>query len=644
MFSHRFSVSACALFFVVLCPLVVFSLGSCGKDDPGPGSFNPLGGKVVVPPLPPILPPDSSLVTIRLVAWDDLTGGGTTDNIPAGVDEIRFEISSPDITTQTRTISPGSDIVEEDFTISTGVARRITVLSYDAADSLLYSGTKYTDIADSALTTAVGMVSAADVTAPVHAGIDSVMAVSDNHVLISWSMATDGPDLDYTAVYLIYMSTVSGSFDYSSPSFTSSPGETSFLITNLNSGTAYFFVVRAMDRAGNINLNTNQQSITTPSAGGALYVDIESGVNNSSCGTSSSPCRTITYGLSKATANQTIHVAKGTYTEAKGEVFPLQLKPGTSLDGEGYWWMGVKVIKETFIEGPTPLILGADSAQIIACYLRPTAWGTSAPAIADDGHSLTVFHCTIDGAQAPSGVFAAHFSGSSTLSDSRIENFDKHSSGAVRIWGAGGSLINDNVVVDCAVGISVTASNTLISNNSMKDIGSIAISTGSRDYLTDDVLIFRNNIENTVGSGISLCNVTDAVITHNTISYPGGYGISVWNYQKPLNTVEVLANFVIHGSSSALYLIGGQASINYNSFACDNVAGAFVRSSQVIDLSRNEWENDPPVIDTGRGPYDPGCDLPWDICYESQYALTPAPQYLPTRQKGPCLFAVCAQP
>jgi hypothetical protein len=78
-------------------------------------------------------------------------------------------------------------------------------------------------------------------------------------------------------------------------------------------------------------------------------------------------------------------------------------------------------------------------------------------------------------------------------------------------------------------------------------------------------------------------------------------------------------------------------------FVC-NVAGAFVRSDQVIDLRRNEWEHDPLIVSDGRGPVDPGCELPWDICYESQYAGTPPPLYHPDRGRGSCLVGVVPSP
>lgn len=130
-------------------------------------------------PNPPS-PPDSVDLTVRSASWDDLTGPGPVQDVPAVVDEILFEISARDMQPQTRTVTPGQRVIEDVFTVK------------------------------------------------------------------------------------------AGAFDYSIPSYTTAAGEISFLVT--------------------------------------------------------------------------------------------KLEPGVTLDGEGFWWMGVRVIRETYIECPRPVILGAGNA------------------------------------------------------------------------------------------------------------------------------------------------------------------------------------------------------------------------------------------------------------------------------------------
>jgi hypothetical protein len=610
----------------VVVLLTILVLGGCSEDSPvADGPKN--GGEE--PPPPPGTIPDTAIVSVRLVSWDDQSGQSAAAETPADVDEVRFEISASDIQTQTRTVQANRALIEEEFTIATGIARRITAQAFSAADSLLYSGTKYSTFADSALVMAVGMAAATDAAPPVFTGLEDAVAITGNHVLISWQIATDGSGSDLEAIYLIYRSTVSGSFDYSFPSYTSKPGETSYLIADLDPATTYYFVVRAMDRAGNIDLNTSQQSVTTPGAASELYVDVKSGSDNSACGTSSSPCKTITYALSKTAGNLTINVAKGTYNAASGETFPLQLKPGINLYGEGYWWMGVKVIKETYIEGTTPMILGADDASIVSCYLRPTGWGSTARALDDDGHAIFVYHCTVDGSLAPS-LQAVGFYGASSLVRCRVENFSHTAGRAIGAWDVNNVLINDNVVINNGGGIWVDGTNSTIMNNWVEDIYCRGIGIGGANNT-----VFRNTVKNVGCEGIAVGG-TDTKVIRNSISDVGGYGISIFNYQLPTNMVEVFGNSITDGASAGIHLIGGGARINYNNIAC-NVAGAFVRSDQVIDLRWNAWDHNPPTIDDGRGPSDPGCDGFFDICYEAAYAGTPTPLYLPSDLKGSCI-------
>jgi parallel beta-helix repeat protein len=616
---------------------VIVALNGCGEGSP---VVPPENNGEDPPPSDTI--PDTAIVSIVLVSWDDLTSQNTASETPIEVNEVLFTISASDIQTQMRTLTSGLDLIEEAFTVATGVARRIEVLAYNADDSLLYGGTKYATFADSALTTAIGMVAAGDDTPPIYTGLDEAVAITGNHVLISWQLASEGSDSDFDAIYLVYMSELSGSFDYSHPSYTSKPGETSLLIGDLDPATTYYFVVRAMDRAGNIDLNTSQQAVVTLAAANELYVDVNTGTDNSGCGTSSSPCKTITYALSKSPGNQTIHVAKGTYNAASGETFPLQLKSGTNLYGEGYWWMGQKVIKETYIEGTTPMILGADNASIVSCYLKPTDWGTDSKAIDDDGYSIFVYHCTIDGVLAP-GLSGVAFSGESSIVGSRVENFSGPGGRSIQVWGAGNVLINDNAVINNSHGIAVDASNTDITNNRVEDISGTGISIGYSEHLTTDVLVFRNTVKNTSTGGISIMNATNTRVIWNQISYVSNTGISIWNDQQPTNTVVASNNSITNGSSSAIYVLGGNATITHNNIAC-NAAGAFVRSDQVIDLRWNAWDNNPPTISDGRGPYDPGCDGTFDICYEAAYALTPEPLYLPCDLKGSCNIGIIVIP
>ncbi|PLZ80581.1 hypothetical protein CBP20_11180 [Fischerella thermalis WC213] len=76
-------------------------------------------------------------------------------------------------------------------------------------------------------------------------------------------------------------------------------------------------------------------SQTTISQVNALFVNPSTGDDKQGNGGESTPFKTITQALRVATPNTVIKLAKGTYSTATGEIFPLILKPGVSLQGNG---------------------------------------------------------------------------------------------------------------------------------------------------------------------------------------------------------------------------------------------------------------------------------------------------------------------
>lgn len=71
---------------------------------------------------------------------------------------------------------------------------------------------------------------------------------------------------------------------------------------------------------------------TAPADFQTLYVDSERG-NDAASGLQDQPLQTVTRALEVAPANTVIVLAPGRYNEASGEVFPLQLKSGVTIQG-----------------------------------------------------------------------------------------------------------------------------------------------------------------------------------------------------------------------------------------------------------------------------------------------------------------------
>ncbi len=76
---------------------------------------------------------------------------------------------------------------------------------------------------------------------------------------LSWAAASDNGTPPSMIVYDIYQATTSGSEDFTSPTYTSAPGATTFTTPMLSNDNNWYFVVRARDQAGNDDTNTVEQ-------------------------------------------------------------------------------------------------------------------------------------------------------------------------------------------------------------------------------------------------------------------------------------------------------------------------------------------------------------------------------------------------
>jgi hypothetical protein len=77
--------------------------------------------------------------------------------------------------------------------------------------------------------------------------------------VLTWRPATDPVTPSSGIVYQIYMATTPGGEDYSTPTWTSSPGATTYTTPGITGGGPVYFVVRARDAAGLEDGNTVQR-------------------------------------------------------------------------------------------------------------------------------------------------------------------------------------------------------------------------------------------------------------------------------------------------------------------------------------------------------------------------------------------------
>ncbi len=105
-----------------------------------------------------------------------------------------------------------------------------------------------------------------DLTPPTFAGVsstDGITAIESNSLKLHWDAASDNSTDSGKMVYLIYMAQYSGAQNYQSSSFRTKRGATEYLVTGLVPGTTYYFVVLALDEAGNVSTDIQEVSATT---------------------------------------------------------------------------------------------------------------------------------------------------------------------------------------------------------------------------------------------------------------------------------------------------------------------------------------------------------------------------------------------
>ena len=102
-----------------------------------------------------------------------------------------------------------------------------------------------------------------DTTPPTFAGLDQARTCTPGPQRpgettpynLRWNPATDDVTPSSQIVYEIFTSITPGGEDFARPSWTTTPGATTFRTPGLPSHGAIYFVVRAMDQAGNVDQN-----------------------------------------------------------------------------------------------------------------------------------------------------------------------------------------------------------------------------------------------------------------------------------------------------------------------------------------------------------------------------------------------------
>lgn len=104
---------------------------------------------------------------------------------------------------------------------------------------------------------------AGDKTPPRFSGLTAATTTGTTTVDLAWGAASDDRSAAGQITYQVYVATASLRQNFTTPSFQTPAGATSFQVTGLDLATKYFFVVRARDGAGNVDTNLTERSATT---------------------------------------------------------------------------------------------------------------------------------------------------------------------------------------------------------------------------------------------------------------------------------------------------------------------------------------------------------------------------------------------
>jgi hypothetical protein len=114
--------------------------------------------------------------------------------------------------------------------------------------------------------TAETATAASDTAAPSFGGLQTAFACTPGPqrpgqttpFRLSWQPASDNSTPSDQIVYDVYLATTPGGENFSTPTWTTAPGATSFETPGLPSHSSFYFVVRARDSAGNEDHNTTE--------------------------------------------------------------------------------------------------------------------------------------------------------------------------------------------------------------------------------------------------------------------------------------------------------------------------------------------------------------------------------------------------
>jgi parallel beta-helix repeat protein len=221
-----------------------------------------------------------------------------------------------------------------------------------------------------------------------------------------------------------------------------------------------------------------------------LFVNSSTGKDDVNAGRNESvPFKTIAFALQQAQPGMIVQVAPGQYSQETGEVFPLIVPQGVTLQGNEFNQGGnVTVVGGSFYSSSwwgsqnIAVLAKADSQVVGISVTNPNSRGTG---IWIESANATVRGCTFS-KSAREGVFVAGKASATVENSLFIEN----SANGIALTGMSTGMVRNNTFQRTGFGIAVSekASPQLVNNRVQENVDGIVISHSAMPQLRGNLV------------------------------------------------------------------------------------------------------------------------------------------------------------
>lgn len=304
------------------------------------------------------------------------------------------------------------------------------------------------------------------------------------------------------------------------------------------------------------NTPSRNQAPTAPQAETVLWVNPQIGNDAKADGSEKAPFRTLTRALEMARAGVVIQLAPGTYSTDTGEVFPIVLKPGITIQGDsGGLGQGVVIRGGGSYSSPT---LGSQNATLIGASQATLSGVTiTNPRVRGHGLWIEVGSPTIRDNTFINSTNAGIVTAGSSAPTVQNNLFVLNRASGIVITGHAQPQVQDNIFQRTGSGITVSenASPQLISNRISQNRDGIVVEGSASPILRS------NRVEDSERDGIVV--MAQAQPNLGTAKEPGN-NTFLHNQQHDINALATNQTLPAFGNQLSSTQLSGKVDLTGN--------------------------------------------------------------------------------